>query len=458
MLISIIIPCFNEEKVLESTYQRISTALGNLPSASHVHCDREPQTENPKGIPTQSPGLPSVGQSGSDRGYPGIQASEINNPNGVAPNASPSVHGEPQRSRNAHCDHEPPWSSPSPPTEERAGERRPLLRCAQPVHGKVQGMDFELLFVDDGSIDSTPRILKGMAEKDRRVTVIRLSRNFGHQPAVSAGMQHCRGDLAVIIDADLQDPPEVIPEMIEQLRSQKANVVYGVRKSRKGETWFKLATAKMFYALLNKLSEVPMPQNTGDFRVLDRKVIDAFNALPENTKYIRGLISWLGFKQIPFYYERQARFAGSTKYSLTRMIRFASTGIFYFSKKPLQIATAVGFLSVGVGLLLSAWLLFNKFVNPQYLVSGWTSIVLVVIYFGGVQLLTIGILGQYIGNLFDEVKRRPEYIVDEIIKQGRERAAKTSELYFPLAEASLPVSAKNAVPEKQTCVTSDSGG
>jgi dolichol-phosphate mannosyltransferase len=357
MLISVIIPCFNEEKVLESTYQRLSTVL-------------------------------------------------------------------------------------------REGE----------------GRNYEFIFIDDGSVDSTPAILRAMAEKDPRVTVVRFSRNFGHQPAVSAGIRQCRGDLAVIIDADLQDPPEVVPDMLRQLVNQKANVVYGVRKRRKGETWFKLVTAKLFYFLLNKLSEVPMPLNTGDFRVIDRKVINAFNALPENTKYIRGLISWMGFKQTPYYYERDARFAGSTKYSLTRMIRFASTGIFYFSKKPLQIATAFGFLSVGVGLLLSAWLLFNKFLNPQYLVSGWTSIVLLVIYFGGVQLLTIGILGQYIGNLFDEVKRRPEYIVDEVVRQKRERVGKDSVTYFPLAEEPLAPLEHDQTPpetfarEKKSYVTSDSGG
>jgi polyisoprenyl-phosphate glycosyltransferase len=322
------------------------------------------------------------------------------------------------------------------------------------VLGGKEGIDYELVFVDDGSSDSTPLILKSLSERDRRVTLIRFSRNFGHQPAVSAGMQHCRGDLAVIIDADLQDPPEVIPEMIQQLRADKANVIYGVRKRRRGETWFKLITAKLFYLLLNKLSDVPMPLNTGDFRVVDRKVINAFNALPENTKYIRGLISWMGFKQIPFYYERDARFAGSTKYSLTKMIRFASTGIFYFSKKPLQIATAVGFLSVAAGLLLSAWILFSKFKNPQYLVSGWTSIVLVVIYFGGVQLLTIGILGQYIGNLFDEVKRRPEYIVDEIVRQAR--SGQSAELYFPVSNA--PLASSQNGQEKQSYVTSHSGG
>jgi dolichol-phosphate mannosyltransferase len=251
-----------------------------------------------------------------------------------------------------------------------------------------------------------------LAQTDPRVNLIRFSRNFGHQPAVSAGIRYCHGDLAVIIDADLQDPPEVIPDMIKQLVSTGSNVVYGVRTRRKGETLFKRAAANLFYKILNKLSEVPLPLNTGDFRVMDRRIIDAFNALRENNKYIRGLISWIGFKQTPFYYEREPRRAGSTKYTLRKMIRLASTGIFYFSKKPLKLATAFGFLSVGAGLLLSLWILFNKIFSPQYLISGWTSMILLVIYFGGVQLLTIGILGHYIGSLFDEIKGRPEYIVD----------------------------------------------
>jgi glycosyltransferase involved in cell wall biosynthesis len=310
MLISIIIPCFNEEKVLRDTYRRVSAALDNRPALEH-----------------------------------------------------------------------------------------------------------ELLFVDDGSTDGTPRILSELSATDARVNVIRFSRNFGHQPAVSAGIRYCRGDVAVIIDADLQDPPEIIPDMIQQLVTSGANVVYGVRESRKGETWFKRVTAKFFYVLLNKLSEIPLPVDTGDFRVIDRKVINAFNALTERNKYIRGLISWIGFKQIPYYYQRDARYAGCTKYTFKKMLRFASTGVFYFSKKPLKIATTAGFLSVAAGLMLSVWIFASKLVNPQYSVSGWASIILLVIYFGGVQLLTIGILGQYIGSLFDEVKRRPEYIVDESTEQ-----------------------------------------
>jgi len=284
-----------------------------------------------------------------------------------------------------------------------------------------QGMEYELVFVDDGSSDRTAAILKELAQTDGRVQLIKFSRNFGHQPAVSAGIRHCHGDLALIIDADLQDPPEVIPEMIKQLLTTGSNVVYGVRKRRKGETVFKRLSAKLFYVLLNKLSEVPLPVNAGDFRLIDRKIMNVFNSLPENNKYIRGLISWMGFKQTAFHYDRDARHAGATKYTFRKMIRFASSAVFYFSKKPLKIATTFGFLSVAVGLLLSAWILYNKAFNPQYLLSGWTSVILAIIYFGGVQLLTIGILGHYIGSLFDEVKKRPEYIVDETMNLENDR-------------------------------------
>src|SRR5688572_17614836 len=200
-----------------------------------------------------------------------------------------------------------------------------------------KSFEYEFIFIDDGSRDRTPAKLRELAGQDGRVKLVTLSRNFGHQPAVSAGIRYARGDLAVIIDADLQDPPQVIPDMIRQLISTGSNVVYGVRKKRKGETVFKLVTARLFYGFLNRLSEVPLPMNTGDFRVMDRRIIDAFNTLKENNKYIRGLISWLGFKQTPFYYERHARHAGATKYTLRKMIRFASIAIFYFSKRPLRI-------------------------------------------------------------------------------------------------------------------------
>jgi glycosyltransferase involved in cell wall biosynthesis len=196
--------------------------------------------------------------------------------------------------------------------------------------------DFELIFVNDGSKDKTFDILCGIAANDKKVKVISFSRNFGHQPAVAAGINNCNGEYAVIIDADLQDPPELIPQMLKLCISENANVVYGVRKERKGETFFKKLSAKLFYRFLNKLSEVPIPLDTGDFRLIDKKMIDVFKNLPERNKFIRGLISWAGFKQIPFYYVREPRFAGETKYPLKKMIRFALTGIMYFSKKPPQ--------------------------------------------------------------------------------------------------------------------------
>jgi len=235
--------------------------------------------------------------------------------------------------------------------DEETVLRDTYLRLSSVLNQSAE-FQYELVFVDDGSRDSTPNILRDLAERDPRVGVLKFSRNFGHQPAVSAGIRYCRGDLAVIIDADLQDPPEVIPGMVRQLQVSGSNVVYGVRKKRNGETLFKRGTASLFYRALSQLSEVPLPVNTGDFRVIDRKVIDAFNSLQESNKYIRGLISWVGFKQTPFYYDRDPRFAGSTKYNLRKMIRFASTGVFYFSKKPLKIATTFGFSSVAAGLAL----------------------------------------------------------------------------------------------------------
>ena len=275
--------------------------------------------------------------------------------------------------------------------------------------------DYELIFINDGSKDHTIDILQDLATKDAKVKILDFSRNFGHQCAVTAGLNHCIGDAAVIIDSDLQDPPEVIVEMLEIMQREQANVVYGVREKRKGESWFKLFTAKMFYRLLNRLSDVKFPVDTGDFRLIDRSVIDAFNNLKEKNKYIRGLIAWMGFKQLPCYYEREERFAVETKYPFKKMLKFAMIGLFYFSKKPLKIATSMGFLCVCLGVLYVLWNLVSMLflgVNP---VTGWTTIITLIVFFGGVQLLTIGVLGQYIGNLFDEAKDRPEYLVKKKI-------------------------------------------
>ncbi|MBN2165255.1 MAG: glycosyltransferase family 2 protein [Marinilabiliaceae bacterium] len=274
---------------------------------------------------------------------------------------------------------------------------------------------YELIFINDGSNDSTLSILKEIATKDNLVKIINLSRNFGHQNAVTAGINNCNGDIAVIIDADLQDPPSAIPLMIEKMQSESANVVYGVRKDREGETWIKLLTAKIFYRLLNKLSDVSFPLDTGDFRIIDRSVINQFNSLKEKNKYIRGLISWMGYKQIPFYYSRQARFAGETKYPFKKMLKLALTSIFYFSKKPLDIAISLGIISVSIGLIYVLWVFISIIFSLGHVVTGWTSTIVIIVFFGGIQLLTTGILGKYIGNLFDEAKNRPEYIIENKI-------------------------------------------
>lgn len=274
-------------------------------------------------------------------------------------------------------------------------------------------LDTEIIYINDGSRDKTREMLDGIADADPHVKVIHFSRNFGHQPAVTAGINNCDADLAVILDADMQDPPELIPSILELQEREQANVVYCVRKSRDGESFFKKFTSKAFYRLLNYMSDVSFPLDTGDFRMVDRKIMDQFDRFQERGKYIRGLISWLGYKQVPFYYEREARIAGETKYPFSKMWKFASTAMLYFSKKPLRLATSLGFIAVVVGIVLAAWFTLGKIYGFSNAESGWTSIMTSVIFFGGVQLLTVGVLGQYIGILFDEVKARPEYIIDE---------------------------------------------
>lgn len=271
----------------------------------------------------------------------------------------------------------------------------------------------EIIYINDGSVDGTRFLLNRIAEADPFVKVVHFSRNFGHQPAVTAGINCCDADLAVIIDADMQDPPELIPDLLEMQEREQANVVYCVRKSRQGESFFKLFTSKLFYRIMNSMSEVRFPLDTGDFRLVDRKVMNEFNRFKERGKYIRGLISWIGFRQVPFYYEREARIAGETKYPLNKMLQFASNAMLYFSKKPLRLAISLGFLSVVIGIVLAIWFTLGKIYGFSNAEVGWTSIMTSIIFFGGVQLLTVGVLGQYIGILFDEIKARPEYIIDE---------------------------------------------
>jgi dolichol-phosphate mannosyltransferase len=273
--------------------------------------------------------------------------------------------------------------------------------------------DSEIIFINDGSTDLTSKKLTEIASKDQCVKVISFSRNFGHQKAVTAGINNCSADMAVIIDADLQDPPELIPDMIKTMVDSNAQVVYCVRKSRKGEGFFKRLTAKLFYRLINFFSEIKLPVDTGDFRLIDSSIIREFNRLNEKGKYIRGLVSWVGFKQVPFYYEREARFAGETKYPFSKMIRFAATSLLYFSTKPLKIATGLGFIAVVIALSLTIWSVLGKILGYTHADSGWTSLFTAIVFFGGVQLISIGILGSYIGNLFNEIKNRPEYIIEK---------------------------------------------
>lgn len=271
-------------------------------------------------------------------------------------------------------------------------------------------MDYELIFINDGSKDQTFSILNELSQCDAAVKIINFARNFGHQCAVTAGINNCKGDLAVIIDSDLQDPPEVILDMLDIQKREEANVVYGVRKKRDGETWFKLVTAKYFYRTLNKLSEVHFPVDTGDFRMIDRNIIDLFNSLHEKNKYIRGLISWMGYKQVPCYYDRKERFAGETHYPLKKMLKFALTGLLGFSKKPLKLASALGIVFVTLSILCAIVLLIIKLCNPEFVI-GLGNIALLISFIGGLQFITIGIIGEYLANMFDEAKDRPEYII-----------------------------------------------
>lgn len=274
--------------------------------------------------------------------------------------------------------------------------------------------EYEIIFVDDGSKDNTTEIVKSICKKDNHAKLIVLSRNFGHQIAITAGMDYARGKAIIVIDADLQDPPEVIPEMIKKWK-EGYHVVYGKRLKRKEESIFKKATAKVFYRFLKILSEVEIPVDTGDFRLIDRKVCDALRSIPEHNRYVRGLISWLGFKQIGVEYVRDGRFAGKTKYTLKKMIKLASDGITSFSNKPLKISTFIGiFLSLFSTSLILTLIFISIFSNV--VIPIWLSMLSGVLLINGLLFIMVGILGAYIGRIYDEVKSRPLYIINE--KEG----------------------------------------
>ncbi len=272
---------------------------------------------------------------------------------------------------------------------------------------------YELIFVNDGSRDATADILRRICGTDPAVHLIDFARNFGHQTAITAGMNYASGDAVVVIDADLQDPPEVIPAMIDKWR-EGYDVVYGQRAKRKGETFFKRFTSAAFYRVLQKLTDVDIPVDTGDFRLIDRKVCDALKQVKERNRYVRGIISWLGFKQTGVEFDRDKRFAGETKYPLKKMLRFAFDAIASFSYKPLKLASYVGVTVSITGFAYLLVVVYEKLFTTMT-VTGWTSMMAVSLFFNGVVLMMLGIIGEYIGRIYDEAKGRPLYVVRETL-------------------------------------------
>ncbi len=282
---------------------------------------------------------------------------------------------------------------------------------------------YELIFVNDGSRDRTMPQLRELAAQDRNVRVLSFSRNFGHQNAISAGMDNAAGQAIVVIDADLQDPPQVILEMIQKWK-EGYDVVYGKRLKRKGETAFKKVTAKVFYRTLDAMTDVDIPVDTGDFRLIDRKVRDALCSLPEKNRYVRGLVSWVGFRQTAVEYVREERFAGETKYPLKKMLKFAGDALTSFSHKPLQLSIWLGAIISGVSFLYLLWIIISRLCFPDSMISGWASLAAITLFGNGVVLLMLGIIGQYIARIYDEAKNRPLYLIAERLGYGDQDSEK----------------------------------
>lgn len=311
-------------------------------------------------------------------------------------------------------------------------ESRPTLSVVAPcyneaqnlpeLHRRVQnsceplvGSAYELVLVNDGSTDASWEVMRRLAADDGTVAAVNLSRNHGHQLALSAGLSICRGERVLIIDADLQDPPELLPEMM-RLMDDGADVVYGTRRERQGEGVFKLWTASAFYRFLGALTEVPIPRDTGDFRLMSRRALDVLLSMPEQDRFIRGMVSWIGLTQVPIRYDRAPRFWGTTKYPLGHMIRFAIDAITGFSVKPLRIASYLGAAAAGLGILLLLYTAHSWLVHDT--VRGWTSLMAVVLVMGSVQLLVLGVIGEYLGRLYMEAKRRPLFVIEQVVRRG----------------------------------------
>ncbi|MFQ5436954.1 MAG: glycosyltransferase family 2 protein, partial [Anaerolineae bacterium] len=275
------------------------------------------------------------------------------------------------------------------------------------------GEPWELVLVNDGSRDRSAEVIADLNEKDGRVKGISFSRNFGFQIAVTAGLDYAQGDAIILTDADLQDPPAVYPEMIAKWR-EGYDVVYGVRQGREGETWFKKFTAKAFYRIIHRITSINIPLDTGDFRLMDRRVVDAIHRMPERNRFLRGMVPWVGFRQTGIRYQRQVRYAGESKFnSVKRMLPFALDAITSFSYLPLQMATYLGFASAGIAGLAILFVIIARLFGPESPLLGQATTLVAVLFLGGVQLISLGIIGEYLGRIYDEVKGRPLYLVDK---------------------------------------------
>ena len=282
-----------------------------------------------------------------------------------------------------------------------------LTRAAAAIGG-----DYEIVLVNDGSRDRTWEIMRELADADPHLVAINLSRNHGHQLALTAGLDLCSGNRILIIDADLQDPPELLGDMMAEMDRQQADVVYAVRRARAGETAFKRGTAKLFYRLLSRLAEIDIPLDTGDFRLMSRRALDALQSLPEQSRFIRGMVAWIGFRQVPIAYDRAERHAGQTNYPLAKMMRLALDAVTGFSTAPLRFASHIGLWLVAASALLLIYIAVGFLTGTA--IQGWTSLMLVVVVLGAVQMFVLGMIGEYLGRLYIEAKRRPLYIVSEI--------------------------------------------
>lgn len=286
-------------------------------------------------------------------------------------------------------------------------------RVTAVLNGPAAVATYELIFINDGSTDRTPELLREIAKTDSHVKVLFLSRNFGHQKAITAGLDCCAGRAAIVLDADLQDPPEIIPDMLARWR-EGIQVVYAVRRRRDGEFFLRNICIRLFYQISQLLTDTYIPPNAGDFRLLDAQVISALKELREENRYLRGLIAWVGFRQSSIEYDRPGRFAGRSKYPVRRLIRLALDGITGFSNRPLRVASILGIMATFVSLGLIIWVIAAHLLSPQTAAPwGWASLMVAILFIGGVQLLCVGLLGEYIGRIFNQTKHRPLYVIAE---------------------------------------------